>query len=115
MKIKLSIDDINYKNSYHKDGLTAYQARLKSPLKIGTQHIVEKLLQNNETLSLELKDTGERWEFYLNDNYISYVEDRRYKSVGFRMRDLDHLGLLKEETKSGYHKITPIIYSKIND
>ncbi|GEQ07094.1 hypothetical protein EKQ61_06375 [Staphylococcus gallinarum] len=115
MKINLTLDNIYFDNDYHKENLLAYQARLKSPVKIGTQHIVEKMLNNDEELLLELKDTGDKWEFYINDNYISYVEDRRYKAVGYRMRDLDHIGLHKEQTKSGYYKITPIIYSKMPD
>lgn len=49
----------------------AYQARLKSPTKLGTQHIVDKLLQSDKDISLELKDTREKWEFYMNGIYIT--------------------------------------------
>lgn len=112
MKINLSLDSISYENDYQKDGLMSYQAQLKSPTKIGTQHIVDDLIQNSEEISLELKDTGEKWKFYMNDKYISHVLDSKYKAVGYRMRDIDHIGLVKEKTKSGYYKIIPIIYSK---
>ena len=98
----------------HMEGLMAYQARLKSPTKLGTQHIVDKLLQSDKDISLELKDTGEKWEFYMNGIYISHVLDSKYKAVGYRMKDLDHIDIIKEETKSGYNKITPIIYSKFD-
>lgn len=112
MKISISLDGVSYENDYQKEGLMSYQARLKSPTKMGTQHIVDELLQGSERISLELKDTGEKWEFYMNDKYISHVLDSKYKAVGYRMSDLDHIGLVKEKTKSGYYKITPIIYSK---
>ena len=52
-----------------KKGLMAYQARLKSPTKLGTQHIVDKLLQSDKDISLELKDTREKWEFYERNLY----------------------------------------------
>lgn len=91
----------------------AYKAQLKSPTKMGTQHIVDKLINDNEEIKMELKDTGEKWEFYMNGEYISHVLDSKYKGVGYRMEDFDHLGLIKEKTKSGYFKIVPIVYSKI--
>lgn len=113
MKINISLDGINYENDYQKEGLMAYQARLKSPIKMGTQHIVDDLINSGEELNLKLKDSDEKWEFYINDKYISHILDSKYKAVGYRMNDFDHLGLVKEEMKSGYFKITPIIYSVI--
>ena len=50
----------------------------------------------------------------MNGIYISHVLDSKYKAVGYRMKDLDHIDIIKEETKSGYNKITPIIYSKFD-
>ncbi len=114
MKIKMSLNGVKIEGDYQKEGLMAYQARLKSPTKLGTQHIVDKLLQSDKDISLELKDTGGKWEFYMNGIYISHVLDSKYKAVGYRMKDLDHIDIIKEETKSGYNKITPIIYSKFD-
>ncbi|UFA53807.1 hypothetical protein [Staphylococcus aureus] len=114
MKIIMSLDGTKIEEDYQKEGLMSYQARLKSPTKIGTQHIVDKLLQNDEDISFELKDTGEKWEFYMNEIYISHVLDSKYKAVGYRMKALNHIDIIKEETKSGYYKITPIIYSKFD-
>ena len=47
-------------------------------------------------------------------NLYRHVLDSKYKAVGYRMKDLDHIDIIKEETKSGYNKITPIIYSKFD-
>lgn len=113
MNIRLSMNGIAIEGNYQKEGLMAYQAKLKTPTKMGTQHIVDELINNDEEIKMELRDTGEKWEFYMNDKYISHVLDSKYKGVGYRMADFDHLGLIKEKTKSGYFKITPIIYSKI--
>lgn len=112
MNIHFSLDGVNVDGDYQKEGLMAYQAQLKSPNKMGTQHIIDKLINNDKEIKMELKDTGEKWEFYMNDQYISHVLDNKYKGVGYRMADFDHLGLIKEETKSRYIKIIPIIYSK---
>ena len=49
----------------------------------------------------------------MDDKYISHVLDSKYKGVGYRMEDFNHLGLIKEKTKSGYFKIIPIIYSEM--
>ncbi|MDK9870166.1 hypothetical protein [Staphylococcus equorum] len=111
MKINVSLESLSIEGNYQKEGLLSYQAQLKSPTKIGTQHIVDEIIRTNKEIKMELKDTGDKWEFYMNDIYISHVQDRRYKAVGYRMADFDHLGIVKEETKSGYFKIIPIIYS----
>ena len=92
----------------------AYQARLKSPTKLGTQHIVDKLLQSDKDISLELKDTKGKMGILYERNLYDHVLDSKYKAVGYRMKDLDHIDIIKEETKSGYNKITPIIYSKFD-
>ena len=113
MNIHVSMNGLFIEGDYQKKGLMAYQAQLKSPTKMGTQHIVDKLINDNEEIKMELKDTGEKWEFYMNGEYISHVLDSKYKGVGYRMEDFDHLGLIKEKTKSGYFKIVPIVYSKI--
>lgn len=112
MKINVSCTGLSIEGNYQKKGLLSYQAQLKSPTKTGTQHIVDELINSNKEIKMALKNTGDRWEFYMNDIYISDVQDRRYKAVGYRMNDFDHLGIVKEKTKSGYFKITPIIYSK---
>ena len=113
MKINISLDGISYENNYQKEGLMAYQAQLKSPTKMGTQHIVDELINSGREIKMELKDTGEKWEFYMDDKYLSHVLDSKYKGVGYRMEDFNHLGLIKEKTKSGYFKIIPIIYSEM--
>lgn len=114
VNIHVTMDGISITGNYQKEGFMAYQAKLKSPTKIGTQHIIDELIDEDKEIKMELKDTGEKWEFYMNNKYISHVLDSKYKAVGYRMDAFDHLGLIKEQTKSGYFKITPIIYSKFD-
>lgn len=114
MKIHVSMNGITIEGNYQKEGFMAYQAQLKSPTKMGTQHIIDELINEDKEIKMELKDTGEKWEFYMNDKYISHVLDSKYKAVGYRMDEFDHLGLIKEKTKSGYFKIIPIVYSKFD-
>lgn len=113
-EIHVSMDGISITGDYQKEGFMAYQAKLKSPTKMGTQHIIDELINNDKEIKMELKDTGEKWEFYMNDKYISHVLDSKYTAVGYRMDAFDHLGLIKEKNKSGYFNITPIVYSKFD-
>lgn len=115
MKIKLSLNGIEVEGDYQKEGLMAYQARLKSLNKMGTQKLVDGLIESNEPLHLELKDENNKWKFYINDIFISEVLESKYKAVGYRMINFDHLELLIEKNKSENYKITPIIYSTIPD
>ena len=46
----MSLNGVKIEGDYQKEGLMAYQARLKSPTKLGTQHIVDKLLQSDKDI-----------------------------------------------------------------
>ncbi len=115
MVIYINMDNITFGKYPQIEGLMTYEARITTPNKFNTQTKLEKILESNNKLTPELKDTGELYEFYLNKTFISNVLKSKYKGVKLRMKNLHHIDLLVEKQKSGLHKVTPIIYSEIPD
>lgn len=115
MNIHLNLNETTFGKYPQIEGLMTYEAQITSPRKFNTQTKLENILKTQDELIPELKDTGELYEFYLNDIFISCVLKSKYKGVKLRMKDLEHIDLLIEEQKSGEHKVTPIIYSKRPD
>lgn len=113
MEINIGMDKLET-NSYSKEwGGLRYQALMKSPKKMGTQELLNKIISENTKVELSFKDTGEKVKVYLNEEYISHVLDSKYNTVSIALENLDHADLNVEIQKNGDYKVTPYLFYNI--
>ncbi|KIH70041.1 hypothetical protein [Salinicoccus roseus] len=113
MKINLNLNGIE-KNNYYKqwDGPRC-QAHMKSPKKVGTQNVLNNIIENSNNIEVEFRNLEDKIEVYFNGEYISNVLDNKYKGVSRTLENLNHIELLIEQQKSGDYKVIPCLFSNL--